>query len=84
MYDRVTLGHCMLSLPLLCSNCVSVSCPAGQGIEDADEVVPLRIAGLNIPPEVMAKYPHLYGSTHLEIEPEHMHKVGHMQCRPTC
>eukprot|EP00879_Flechtneria_rotunda_P018051 GHRR01018920.1.p2 GENE.GHRR01018920.1~~GHRR01018920.1.p2 ORF type:complete len:123 (+),score=40.96 GHRR01018920.1:773-1141(+) len=48
----------------------------GHGIEHADAVIPLKIAGLNIPSDVMAKYPHLYGSTHLEIEPEHMDKVS--------
>jgi hypothetical protein len=48
---------------------------AGQGVENADEVIPLRIAGLNIPGDVMAKYPHLFGCTHLEIDPQHMHKV---------
>ncbi len=42
-------------------------------------MIPLRIAGLNIPPDVMAKYPHLYGATHLEIETEHMHKVTSQQ-----
>ncbi|WIA10447.1 hypothetical protein OEZ85_010639 [Tetradesmus obliquus] len=47
----------------------------GKGIEGADEVIPLRIAGLNIPADVMAKYPHLFGSTHLEIDPQHMRKV---------
>uniref|UniRef100_A0A383WMX3 pullulanase n=1 Tax=Tetradesmus obliquus TaxID=3088 RepID=A0A383WMX3_TETOB len=47
----------------------------GKGIEGADEVIPLRIAGLNIPADVMAKYPHLFGSTHLEIDPQNMHKV---------
>ena len=53
-----------------------LSLSAAQGIENADEVIPLRIACLNIPPDVMAKYPHLYGSTHLEIEPQHMHRVS--------
>eukprot|EP00879_Flechtneria_rotunda_P011613 GHRR01012130.1.p1 GENE.GHRR01012130.1~~GHRR01012130.1.p1 ORF type:complete len:951 (+),score=302.30 GHRR01012130.1:707-3559(+) len=52
----------------------------GHGIEHADAVIPLKIAGLNIPSDVMAKYPHLYGSTHLEIEPEHMDKV-HEFCK---
>jgi hypothetical protein len=58
----------------LCYLCILTY--AGKGIEGADEVIPLRIAGLNIPADVMAKYPHLYGSTHLEIDPQHMHKVG--------
>jgi hypothetical protein len=55
-------------------------CAAGKGIEGADEVIPLRIAGLNIPADVMAKYPHLFGSTHLEIDPQHMHKVSQVRC----
>jgi hypothetical protein len=51
----------------------------GKGIEGADEVIPLRIAGLNIPGDVMGKYPHLFGNTHLEIDPQHMHKVREEQ-----
>eukprot|EP00878_Enallax_costatus_P010482 GHUV01010944.1.p1 GENE.GHUV01010944.1~~GHUV01010944.1.p1 ORF type:complete len:704 (+),score=164.13 GHUV01010944.1:956-3067(+) len=47
----------------------------GKGVEGAEDWVPLRIAGLNIPADVMAKYPHLYGSTHLEIEPQYLDKV---------
>lgn len=46
-----------------------------QGVEGGDEVVPLRISGINVPQDVMARHPHLYGSTHLELEPEHMHRV---------
>lgn len=49
---------------------------SGQGIEGAEGVIPLRIAGLNIPSDVMAKYPHLYGNTHLEIEPQYIDKVS--------
>lgn len=64
------------NLPVcLCTN-LPVVFPAGQGIENYDEVIPLRIAGLNIPADVMTKYPHLYGSTHLEIEPQYLDRVG--------
>ncbi|KAF8068441.1 PU1 [Scenedesmus sp. PABB004] len=48
---------------------------SGQGVEGADAVIPLRIAGLNIPGDVLARYPHLYGATHLEIEQQHLPKV---------
>eukprot|EP00775_Hariotina_reticulata_P002314 gene2314-2622_t len=53
---------------------------SGQGIEHADERIPLRIAGLNIPGDVMTQYPHLYGCTHLEIEPQYYEKV-HEWCQ---
>ena len=55
---------------------------AGAGIEGADDAIPLRIAGLNIPGDVMGKYPHLYGATHLEIEQQHLGKVRQRQWQP--
>lgn len=32
----------------------------------------------------MAKYPHLFGSTHLEIDPQHMRKVKRAYCIKSC
>jgi hypothetical protein len=38
--------------------------------------IPLRIAGLNVPPDLTAKYPHLYGCTHLELDDKYRQQVS--------
>jgi hypothetical protein len=49
-------------------------------VENAEVTVPLRVAGLNLPAELMGKYPHLFGCTHLEIEQQNLMRVSGMAC----
>jgi len=42
----------------------------------------LRIAGLNVPADLTAKYPHLYGSTHLELDEQHIKRVRNAHSTP--
>lgn len=49
---------------------------AGHGVEGADSTLRLRVAGTNISSDVMARYPHLYGCTMLELPEDALVKVS--------
>jgi hypothetical protein len=49
---------------------------AAHGVENAEVTIPLRIAGLNVPPDLNGKYPHLYGCTHLQLDEKDLRQVG--------
>lgn len=70
----------MLALWCLCTACfLPVYAAAAQGVENAELTIPLRIAGLNVPSDLTAKYPHLYGCTHLELDEQYSKQVRHCQ-----
>lgn len=47
----------------------------GHGVVCADLKIPLTVASTKIPADVIAKYPHLYGCTHLQIPDEYLNQV---------
>lgn len=65
----------LLLLPssVTCHQCFIA--PAANGIENAELTIPLSIAGLNVPSDLTAKYPHLYGCTHLALDEQMMKRV---------
>jgi len=49
---------------------------AAAGVQGAALTLPLTVAGPNIPTSVHARFPHLYGCTHLAIPAELLERVG--------
>lgn len=59
-------------------------CCAANGVENAEVTIPLRVAGLNVPGDLTAKYPHLWGCTHLELDEQYWGRVSRRSKKVVC